>query len=68
MGARIKETPKIDQGLVQIFQEMVDYRMQGVLRAKQYLREESIKHARAVKKLNTYVKTGKILSEEELRK
>ncbi|WP_411753282.1 hypothetical protein [Serratia sp. (in: enterobacteria)] len=69
MGSGIKEKEfKPDTGMVQILQDNVDVWTGAVLRAKEYLRIEELKLKRAKKKLDTYVKTGKLLSEEELRK
>lgn len=53
--------------MVDILSEQVHFAQQELARVKEYYRLKEIRLKEKQKKLNTYLKTGKILTEEELR-
>jgi hypothetical protein len=60
--------PRIDTEMVRILEDQVKWTEGDVLRARQFLREKELRLDEKTRKLNHYLKTGELLTEEQLRK
>lgn len=59
---------KTDSGLIEIFEDKINYCRDDLNRIKQFVREKEIKLEMAQDKLDHYKKTGVVMTDIELRK